>query len=198
MQPKLLSLICQPRRFHRVIALGVLAALPWTIAQAQALQPETDVPPAAETRFLPSLAARAEGLLGRAMSLIGTPYRRGGHSPEIGFDCSGFVGYLFREVVNLSLPRSAREIWRIGNPVEADQLEPGDLVFFNTMRRPLSHVGVFIGDGKFIHAPRSGSEVRIEDMRQAYWDRRFTGARRADLNTPAAPGRPERAATAQR
>jgi cell wall-associated NlpC family hydrolase len=82
--------------------------------------------------------------------------------------------------------------------VNREELRPGDLVFFNTLKRTFSHVGIYIGDGKFIHAPRSGSEVRIEDMRQAYWDRRFTGARRADMNTPAAPGRPERATTAQR
>jgi cell wall-associated NlpC family hydrolase len=168
------------RRLHRIAAISVLAALPWCSVGAQTVTPEPATPPAEEARFLPSLARHAEDLLMRAMSLIGTPYHRGGRSPEVGFDCSGFVGYLFSEVVNLTLPRSAREIWRVGTPVDADQLEPGDLVFFNTMRRPLSHVGVFIGDGRFIHAPASGGAVRTESMNDRYWSRRLEGARRIE------------------
>lgn len=112
------------------------------------------------------------------MALLGTRYSRGGGSPETGFDCSGFVGYLFREVMNLTLPRSAHEIVRLGEEVAAHSLEPGDLVFYNTLRRPFSHVGIFIGDGKFIHAPASGGAVRTERMDERYWRARWNGARR--------------------
>jgi len=142
----------------------------------------------------------ASELVLSAMNFLGVPYRRGGSSADDGFDCSGFTRHIFEMSLGLVLPRrvddqaSASGLLRVNR----EELRPGDLVFFNTLKRTFSHVGIYIGDGKFIHAPRSGSEVRIEDMRQAYWDRRFTGARRADLNTPAAPGRPERAATAQR
>lgn len=128
----------------------------------------------------PSLTftSRAGELLFRAMALLGTRYARGGRSPETGFDCSGFVGYLFGEVMNVTLPRSAHEIVRLGEDVEAHALEPGDLVFYNTLRRPFSHVGIFIGDGKFIHAPASGGAVRTERMDERYWRKRWNGARR--------------------
>ena len=127
---------------------------------------------------LPTFTSRVGEILFRAMALLGTRYHRGGSSPEIGFDCSGFVGYLYREVLNLRLPRSAWEIWKHGDEVARDTLEPGDLVFFNTMRRPYSHVGVFIGDGKFIHAPAAGGVVRTESLNQRYWARRWDGAKR--------------------
>ena len=133
-------------------------------------------PPA--TEGLPTFTSRAGEILFRAMALLGTRYHRGGSSPDTGFDCSGFVGYLYREVLNLRLPRSAWEIWKHGDEVARDTLLPGDLVFFNTMRRPHSHVGVFIGDGKFIHAPASGGVVRTESLAERYWAKRWNGAKR--------------------
>jgi cell wall-associated NlpC family hydrolase len=125
-----------------------------------------------------SFATRAGELLFRAMALLGTRYHRGGRSPDTGFDCSGFVGYLYQEVLNLRLPRSAWEIWNHGEEVARETLEPGDLVFFNTMRRPFSHVGVFVGDDKFIHAPAAGGVVRTESLNERYWARRWNGAKR--------------------
>jgi hypothetical protein len=128
----------------------------------------------------------ASELVLSAMNFLGVPYRRGGNSADDGFDCSGFTRHIFEMSLGLVLPRrvddqaSASGLTRVGR----EELRPGDLVFFNTLKRTFSHVGIYIGEGKFIHAPRSGTEVRIEDMRQAYWDRRFTGARRAE---PAAP-----------
>lgn len=116
-----------------------------------------------------------------AMNFLDVPYRRGGDTADKGFDCSGFTRHIFELSLGLVLPRrvddqaSASGLLRVGR----EELRPGDLVFFNTLRRTFSHVGIYIGNGRFIHAPRSGMEVRIEDMRQAYWDRRFTGARRA-------------------
>ncbi len=120
-----------------------------------------------------------------AMNFLGVPYRRGGSSLDAGFDCSGFTRHIFEHTVGLVLPRRADEqasstaLVKIGR----EELRPGDLVFFNTMRRTFSHVGIYIGDDKFVHAPKPGAEVRVDDMRESYWARRFTGARRADLGS---------------
>jgi cell wall-associated NlpC family hydrolase len=121
-----------------------------------------------------------------AMNFLGVPYRRGGSSADSGFDCSGFTRYVFEHSLGLILPRRADEQARQPGLAQVlrDELKPGDLVFFNTMRRAFSHVGIYVGDGKFIHAPRTGGEVRIEDMRQAYWSKRFNGARRAPAAAP--------------
>lgn len=126
---------------------------------------------------------RASDLVMSAMNFIGVRYRWGGTSVEEGFDCSGFTRHVFDSSIGLLLPRRAEEQAHDPNllPVSRDELKPGDLVFFNTLRRAFSHVGIYIGEGKFIHAPRTGAEVRIEDMREAYWAHRFAGARRSPL-----------------
>jgi cell wall-associated NlpC family hydrolase len=132
----------------------------------------------------------ASELVISAMNFLGVPYRRGGNSPEDGFDCSGFTRHIFERSLGLVLPRRADEQARQAGLLNVDrhELKPGDLVFFNTMRRAFSHVGIYVGDGKFIHAPRSGGQVRVEDMRAAYWSKRFNGARRAELGTAGLPG----------
>jgi cell wall-associated NlpC family hydrolase len=129
----------------------------------------------------PSLRNRAAEMVIAAMNFVGVPYRLGGSSFENGFDCSGFTRHIFSLGMGLALPRQADEQANAKDLVRIDkaELRAGDLVFFNTLKRTFSHVGIYIGDGRFIHAPRSGSEVRIEDMRYAYWSQRFTGARRA-------------------
>jgi cell wall-associated NlpC family hydrolase len=116
-----------------------------------------------------------------AMNFLGVRYRHGGNSADEGFDCSGFTRHVFEASIGLVLPRRANEQAKATalEPVKRDQLKPGDLVFFNTLRAAFSHVGIYVGDGKFIHAPRTGGEVRVEDMRVAYWSKRFNGARRA-------------------
>jgi cell wall-associated NlpC family hydrolase len=119
-------------------------------------------------------------LIADALDLVGIRYRRGGNDAETGFDCSGFVGYVFRERLGLELPRTSRDISRAGEPVEKSELAPGDLVFFNTMRRAFSHVGIYLGDNRFVHSPRSGYAVRVEDMRDRYWTKRYNGARRIE------------------
>jgi len=131
---------------------------------------------------------RASDLVLSAMNFLGVPYRRGG-TTEAGFDCSGFTRHIFELSVGLVLPRRAAEQAKAPGllPVRRDELKPGDLVFFNTLRHAFSHVGIYVGEGKFIHAPRSGSEVRVEDMREAYWAKRFNGGRRADLASAAKP-----------
>lgn len=125
----------------------------------------------------------ASDLVMQAMNFLGVPYRLGGNSVEQGFDCSGFTRHVFENSIGLVLPRRADQQAQHGGllSVKRDELKPGDLVFFNTMRRAFSHVGIYVGEGKFIHAPRTGGEVRVEDMRQAYWSKRFNGARRAEL-----------------
>jgi cell wall-associated NlpC family hydrolase len=134
----------------------------------------------------------ASDLVLSAMNFVGVPYRRGGETADQGFDCSGFTRYVFENSLGLVLPRradqQAREVGLM--PVVREDLRPGDLVFFNTMRRAFSHVGIYVGEGRFIHAPRSGSEVRVEDMRQPYWSRRFNGARRAAPAETRSPQRP--------
>ncbi|MES2958615.1 MAG: C40 family peptidase [Pseudomonadota bacterium] len=139
----------------------------------------------------PTLAAkvrdRTAEMVVAAMNFVGVPYQRGGSSFDTGFDCSGFTRHIFELSLGLALPRRVDDQASARGLVNIDraELRPGDLVFFNTLKRTFSHVGIYVGDGRFIHAPRSGSEVRIEDMRYAYWSQRFTGARRvAASNAP--------------
>jgi len=126
----------------------------------------------------PPSSTRGPELVFQALAASGVPYRRGGDSPETGFDCSGLVAHVYREAFGIQLPHNARAQSRMGKHVTLRGLEAGDLVFYNTERRPYSHVGIYLGDQRFIHAPRPGAAVRIEDMRTAYWVRRFDGARR--------------------
>ncbi len=137
----------------------------------------------------PTRSAAAD-LVVAAMNFLDLPYQRGGNGTD-GFDCSGFTRHLFEHHLSLLLPRRSDEQARFSalSAVSRETLEPGDLVFFNTLKRSFSHVGLYIGDGRFIHSPRSGSKVRIESMREAYWARRFDGARRAEAMSP--PGRPK-------
>ncbi|MDD5059195.1 MAG: C40 family peptidase [Sideroxydans sp.] len=113
-----------------------------------------------------------------AMSLSNTPYRYGGNSVNSGFDCSGFVGHVYRHSLGINLPRTSKEISRVGIPIDKSELRPGDLVFYNTLHNPFSHVGIYVGDGKFVHSPKSGDSVRTEQMQLGYWQARYNGARR--------------------
>jgi cell wall-associated NlpC family hydrolase len=117
----------------------------------------------------------------RAVQYLGIPYRRGGTGPASGFDCSGLVRFVFGEVLGLKLPHRADEMVNLGQELKAANLEPGDLVFYNTMGRRNSHVGIYLGDNRFVHAPSSGGVVRIESMNLDYWKKRFNGARRIDV-----------------
>jgi cell wall-associated NlpC family hydrolase len=131
-----------------------------------------------------SVGERASELVLNAMGFLGVPYKLGGSTVETGFDCSGFVRAVFEQSVGKVLPRRAEEQAAAAEQIDRSELKPGDLVFFNTMKRAFSHVGIYVGDGKFIHSPRTGSHVRVEDMRQAYWQTRFNGARRVALPAP--------------
>ena len=131
--------------------------------------------------FFSSMAHKTNELMMSAMDMIGVPYRWGGSNPKTGLDCSGFVRYVFENALGFMLPRRAEEMSRVGKKVVATQLKPGDLVFFNTMRRAFSHVGIYIGNNKFIHSPSTGGNVRIDDIRASYWARRYNGARRVEV-----------------
>ncbi len=140
----------------------------------------TAAPP--EGAFAERVRDQASDMVLTAMNFLGVPYKRGGNSAEHGFDCSGFTRQVFEASLGLVLPRRSHEQAKAPGlvAVQRDALQPGDLVFFNTLRRTFSHVGIYVGDGKFIHAPRTGGEVRVEDMRFAYWAKRYNGARRAE------------------
>lgn len=113
-----------------------------------------------------------------AVLALDTQYRHGGQTPESGFDCSGLVAHVFERAWGLELPRRAEEQARLGKRIRKHDLAPGDLVFFNTRKRAYSHVGIYVGDGRFIHAPRRGKRVRAERLDSPYWIARFNGARR--------------------
>jgi len=150
-----------------VCALLALGALPASApAQTGAGTADTTAPAGAD-------------VVVSALALLGSPYRYGGRTPA-GFDCSGFVGYVYGETLGLTLPRRSEDIGRVGAELPRDALLPGDLVFFNTLGRRYSHVGIFIGDGRFVHAPARGGRVRVERLTDPYWTARYNGARRPD------------------
>jgi cell wall-associated NlpC family hydrolase len=161
----------------RAFALGA-ALLVSAAAQAVETPAKVITIPENQISFVDRASANVENAIEQALDLIGIRYKRGGSTPETGFDCSGFVGHVFKEGLGLYLPRSSREISKTGDVVDKTELQPGDLVFFNTMRRTFSHVGIYLGDNLFVHAPRAGAKVRIEDMRERYWAKRYNGARR--------------------
>ena len=135
---------------------------------------------------------RASGVVLTALNFLDVPYRRGGNSADAGFDCSGFTRHVFERSLGLVLPRRVDEQASAAgfSEVGRDALRPGDLVFFNTQQRTFSHVGIYVGDDRFIHAPRPGAQVRLEDMRLAYWARRYSGARRAGAALADASSKP--------
>lgn len=134
-----------------------------------------------------SVGLKASELVFTAMGFLGVPYRRGGNTAETGFDCSGFVRAMYQQTVGLILPRKAEQQAAATKIIKRADLQPGDLVFFNTLRRAFSHVGIYIGEGKFIHSPKPGAHVRVEDMGVAYWSHRFDGARRVQTAAADAP-----------
>ena len=152
----------------------------------------------AKVGLLRQVHDRAADLTLAAMEFVGVRYRRGGTSAETGFDCSGFTQHVFEMSLGLVLPRRAEQQAAAPGLVAVDRadLRPGDLVFFNTLRRTFSHVGIYIGDNKFIHSPRPGKRVRTDDLSFAYWAKRFTGARRAETTVAIDPGRLEPTAVA--
>ncbi|SDS50272.1 C40 family peptidase [Pseudomonas oryzae] len=129
---------------------------------------------------VPAPSPQAEDVLFRAIGLVGTPYRWGGNTPDSGFDCSGLIGYVYRDAAGLQLPRSTREMSALPAPqVPRQQLRSGDLVFFATNGgRQVSHAGIYVGEDRFVHAPSSGGTVRLDSLNDSYWQQRYLDARR--------------------
>ena len=172
-----------PRRGSGTAA-GLLVAL---LLGGCATAPRVDLAPASEPLPLGAdesgtpkpLDVRADDVLMHAAGLIGTRYRYGGQSPQTGFDCSGFTSWVFREAVGIQLPRTAREQFAgVGTPVPQHELKAGDLVFFRQSRRGIDHVGIYVGEGRFVHAPSRGGRVRIDALSLPHWQRTYQGARR--------------------
>jgi len=122
-------------------------------------------------------SGRMQTVLKRALALLGTPYRWGGTSTE-GFDCSGLVGYVFRSALGIELPRVSRQMAASGEKIERDALTAGDLVFFSRRGKRVDHVGIYLGDGRFVHAPRTGKDVMVSSLTDGYWSHKFMQARR--------------------
>ncbi|WP_303785022.1 C40 family peptidase [Azovibrio restrictus] len=133
---------------------------------------------AEEPSFFERYSNAAQDVILKGLELVGINYRMGGNDPNSGLDCSSYVQTVYRDAIGLVLPRTAKEQSLLGEEVDRSELKPGDLVFFNTMRRAFSHVGIYLGDNYFLHAPRAGSAVRVESMQSSYWVQRYNGARR--------------------
>ena len=154
---------------------ALAAPPPAALAVAASMTPEPALPAQAQTQA-PS-PAPMQGLLQRAMALLGTPYRWGGTSPDRGFDCSGLVGYVYRTALGIDLPRVSRDQARAGELVDRATMAVGDLVFFGRRGR-VDHVGIYVGEGKFVHAPSRGKDVTVSSLDGGYWGGRFMQARR--------------------
>lgn len=168
------SIRARPGIVAAALVCAVLASAP-----SVAASPESTPGPAASAAAIPATVWQgAQDLAIYALGLIGVDYRFGGTTPERGLDCSGLVRYVFQQVTGVTLPRTSQELSRLGAKVPLTELMPGDLVFFNTRQLQYSHVGIYVGEDRFIHAPRRGGEVEIVTLSKAYWHKRFDGARR--------------------
>nr|WP_298144092.1 C40 family peptidase [uncultured Pseudomonas sp.] len=165
----------------RVVLLSFLALLGACSSSSRAPVPQA---PVYSTES--SYHGGAEDVLFRALGLVGTPYHYGGNTPAGGFDCSGLIGYVYRDAAGIRLPRSTRELIAMRAPnIDRNQLQSGDLLFFATSGgRKVSHAGIYVGDGRFVHAPSSGGTVRLDSLSNSYWQRAYLNAKRvfsADL-----------------
>lgn len=212
--------LAEPKRFRscsRLLAWVAMLITGWMIASVgpAAAEPSAAMAPRAERPALPAIDAtapsvlvpmaapslslferassRVEQSLAFALSHVGVRYKYGGNTPERGFDCSGLVRWVYNRTWGLMLPRRAKEMAQLGTEVDKTELQPGDLVFFNTLRRTFSHVGIYLGDGQFLHAPSSGGKVRVDNLDENYWQKHWNGARRVvdeELPSLRRPGEP--------
>jgi cell wall-associated NlpC family hydrolase len=164
---------CTAQALRAMLAPSVLDELSLPDALPQALAQSEQPTPASE-------ADPRHLLVDFAMTLRDIRYRRGGRSPQHGFDCSGFVHYVFAQVLGVELPENSAAQYRDGRKIDRDDMQAGDLVFFRTRGKRISHVGIYLGGGRFIHSPTTGERVRVDRMSEKYWSRRFAGARRPD------------------
>jgi cell wall-associated NlpC family hydrolase len=169
------------------VSMSTYAVDPPSDAPAEAVIPKESMFQAGRSylyrvsdRLVDTVSGKSEELIDRAMEVIGVRYRSDTELPQSGLDGSSFVGYVFKDKLGFLLPRKSTQMSRVGKSINRDELQPGDLVFFNTMRLTFSHVGIYVGDNKFIHSPSKGTTVRVDDLGSLYWDKRFDGARRLD------------------
>ena len=159
------------------LAVAALALL-LTACSGTPPRPQRPKPSTPRTDARPVDPAKANAVLMRAIGLVGTPYRYGGNTPEGGFDCSGLVGYVYRDMLDLRLPRTTRELAILQGPkIDPARLASGDLVFFGDAGT-VSHVGIYVGDGRFVHAPSTGGTVRLDRLDGSWWQAHYSGARR--------------------
>jgi cell wall-associated NlpC family hydrolase len=169
--------MCAPPLHRHLVLIALLAVLAACAAPRQRPLPRFTAPSRHHG------AITSNDILFRAIGLVGTPYHYGGNTPQSGFDCSGLVGYVFRDVAGIVLPRTAQEISEIPAPeVNRNQLESGDLLFFTPSGRHVSHVGIYVGKGRFVHAPNEGGTVRLDRLDDHYWSEHYTGAKRIPLS----------------
>ncbi|QIL21149.1 C40 family peptidase [Thermomonas sp. HDW16] len=174
---------CQQRpgaHYRRNAVLALSTALLLAACGGEQVRPSS--PPTAAKRGWadprPADPAKANAVLMRAISLVGTPYRYGGNTPEGGFDCSGLVNYVYRDMLDMRLPRTSRDLAAMEGPrIAPDRLASGDLVFFGS-GEAISHVGIYVGEGRFVHAPNSGGTVRLDQLDGSWWRDHYRGARR--------------------
>ena len=170
---------------HRnlLAAVVLLASLQAGPVSAQSSTESEPLPKSFASTVSSAVVDKTETLINNAMQLIGVRYRWGGNTPQSGLDCSGFVRYVFNDTFGFLLPRKSAQMSKVGLEIGKEELRPGDLVFFNTMRHAFSHVGIYVGDNKFIHAPSRGKSIRVDDMTKVYWEKRYNGARRVENST---------------
>jgi len=174
------AVLPSPAARLRLAALALLVAALAGCASQPPPRKASAPPPAARSwpQVVPEDPAAANAVLMRALGLVGTPYRYGGNTPDSGFDCSGLVTYVYRDMLDLRLPRSSGELAAVQGPkIAPERLAAGDLVFFGS-RGNVSHVGIYVGEGRFVHAPSTGGTVRLDTLDGAYWRDHYTGAKR--------------------
>lgn len=167
---------------RRILALALAGWMACVTAAPDKVSKDDNTAAASAADPIANYASPGDDAVGdmllQAISLLGVAYRFGGSNPNTGLDCSGFIRYVFQKSLKVNLPRTASEMARVGRPVDKSELMPGDLVFFNTRGFYASHVGIYLGNGKFIHAPRTGKNIEVTTLNQAYWTARYNGARR--------------------
>lgn len=172
------------KKFFTIINITVALCIAVATAKADNLPAVGRQPVAVATDSeagpLPAIDPATWSLVENAISWLGAPYRRGGKSADKGFDCSGFVGAVYAKTFGLVLPPSALSISKIGQPISFTELKIGDLIFFNTLRRPFSHVGIYLGEGRFIHACSTGKQIKVDTL-DRYYSKRLNGFRRINL-----------------
>ncbi len=168
------------RLVNLLLTLILFSGSAQAVDKKQAEQANAPTPSASASALatLKNLRDKTSDFTINAMGLLGIKYRRCGNTAENGLDCSGFVRLVFKNSNEAELPRTAKEISKKGEKIDTKDLKPGDLVFYNTLKKSFSHVGIYLGDNQFIHAPSAGGKIRIESMNLSYWKKRFNGARR--------------------